>query len=157
MFRCEVPPFTVKLPALTYCKSKRCRYLQGGLWRIQTSKCVTWKSLLSSHSDLEKPHKLPLEMPQFLTFKIPENLLFCACAYPEVLSLGKTDEKCFILTEVHTDSPSCQEAQPDQAFLETASGIPQRCLWQMCSKNVQHWLLLALKMCTEWPHVWVFT
>lgn len=125
----------MKLPALTSCKSKRCWYLQGELWRIQTSKCATWKSLLSSHPNLEKPHKLPLEMPQFLTFKIPENLLFCFCAYPEVLSLGRTDEKCFILTEVHTDSPSRQEAQPDQAFLETAYGIPQRYLWQMCSSG----------------------
>lgn len=72
-------------------------------------------------------------MPQFLTFKIPENLLFCFCAYPEVLSLGRTDEKCFILTEVHTDSPSRQEAQPDQAFLETAYGIPQRHICDKCA------------------------
>lgn len=67
----------------------------------------------------------------FFTFNIPENLLLCFCAYPEVLSLGRTHEKCFILTKVHTDSPSHQETQPDQALLETAYGTPQRYLWQM--------------------------
>lgn len=133
MFRCEVPPWAVKLPAFTSCKSKRCWHLQGELWRIQTSKYATWKSLLSSHPNLENPYKLALESPQCLTFKIPENLLFCFCAYPEALSRGRRDEKCFMLAEVHTDSPTHQEAQPDQAFLETAYGIPQRYLWQMCS------------------------
>lgn len=152
MFRCEVPPWAVKLPALTSCKSKRCWYLQGELWRIQTSKCATWKSLLSSHPNLEKPHKLPLEMPQFLTFKIPENLLFCFCAYPEVLSLGKTDEKCFILTEVH------RQSLPPRG--SAWSGILRNCLRhtsEISVTNVQQWLLLSLKMCTERPHVWVFT
>lgn len=153
MFRCEVPPWAVKLPAFTSCKSKRCWFLQGELWRILTSKCATWKSLLSSHPNLEKPHKLPLEMPQFLTFKIPENLLLCFCAYPEVLSLGTTDEKCFILTKVLPESPSCQEAQPDQAFLETASGIPQRYLWQMCSTGCCFpWKCAQSGLTSEYSH-----
>lgn len=153
MFRCEVPPWAVKPPALTSCKSKRCWYLQGELWRILTSKCATWKSLLSSHPNLEKPHKLPLEMPQFLTFKIPENLLFCLWAYPEMLSLGRTDEKRFILTEVHTDSPCRQAAQPDQAFSETAYGIPQRYLWQMCSTGCCFpWKCAQSGLTSEYSH-----
>lgn len=51
-----------------------------------------------SFSNLEKPHKLPLEVSQFLTFKLPENYPFYFCAYPEVLSLERMDEKCLVLT-----------------------------------------------------------
>lgn len=122
----EAPCFYILQIKRTLVPQRRAAEKSG----IKISKVKIPAQLSSQSSSLENPHKLPIGVPQFLTFKLPKNLIFCFCASSEAPSLERTDGKYLVLPQVHTDSSLIEGAQSDQALSETIYNMPKSCIWQ---------------------------